>query len=293
MLSLNFLRRLPWKKLCLSTFLLAIAAAGALHFCAYVPLRRAKCHERKYFAELDKLEQTESNWQIMAEYLEEFGAEKPLPYNERLTPLIHDAVQLRSSHWWEQLGLYEANLFEWNFAKYPVQQHWIYVGGTYRERSFLEHFQLYSTPNGSCIDEPYICDSFNAGFNQLLEYYHTEGRLRTSRAGYPGFMDCDVSPLICDEFNIDPVMLLHLETKSPCTSEFETKFRFICSTKWSFVSLPLKKMPFTKTQRIGEYIVPVFPTAFEQLHAMVSWDGSVDALELEDGNVYENIVDKT
>jgi hypothetical protein len=291
--SVRFLRRPPWKKLFLFTFLLTIVAATALYFCAYIPLKHAECHERRYFAELDHIKHTESTWQIMADYLEETDAEKPLPYNTRMTPLIHDAVQLRSWHWWEQLDLHEANLFGYSFAKYSVQQNWIYVGGTYRERSFWENFQVYSTPNGSCIDEPYICDSFNAGFNQLLEFYHTEGHLRTSRAGYPGFMDCDVSPLLCDDFNIDPVMLLHLETKSPCTSEFEPSFHLVCSTKWSLVSLPLKKMPFTKTRRIGEYIVPVFPTAFEQLHAMVSWDGSVDALELEEGVILENIVDNT
>ena len=214
------------------------------------------------------------------------NAEKPLPYHKRLTPLIHDIGQLRSWGWEEQLQLYDDG-----FGQYPHQQHWIYVGGTHRKRSIFEKLRVYSEPNGSCVDEPYICDSFNDGFNRLLEYYHTHGTSRTSRASY-GFMDCDVSPLLCDIFGIDPVMLLHLETKEPFKIEMEEEFRWICTTKWSLVSLPLKKMPFTKTQRIGGYVVPVFPSAFEQLAALVTWDGAVDALKLKKGfGVRENIVD--
>ena len=57
------------------------------------------------------------------------------------------------------------------------------------------------------------------------------------------------------------------------------------------MALPLKRMPFSRTVRIGDVVVPVFPSAYEQLRTVVTWDGSLEALE-GDLTVYENIVEK-
>ena len=149
--------------------------------------------------------------------------------------------------------------------EYPRQRYWVYVGGTNKgeteqKLSILDYTTVYSVPNpnGSCVDEPWICDAYNEGFNKLLEYYHAHGTKSTDRSHY-AFIDCDASPLLCHLFSIDPVMLLHLYTSSPYN--ISEDFTFTCSAKWSLVALPLKRMPFSRTVRIGDAVVPVFPSA--------------------------------
>src|ERR1700712_4716742 len=97
-----------------------------------------------------------------------------------------------------------------------------------------------SLPGPSCVDPGYICDSFNDGFNRLIEYYHTHRqRPYVEVSSSLAFVDCDNSPYVCDFFQMDPPVLLYLETQGNCEHHIPS-FRSICGTKWQFVSLPLK-----------------------------------------------------
>lgn len=278
-------RLFSWKRLFFYLAILVPLFSGWVYL-GYRSYTRALCFEQAYYKEIDRHNSLESQWRWVPDLMS--NSPKPLPYNKRLTPLIHDVVQLYSWGYKEQLSLNEDGT-----AKYPNQQNWIYVGGTPKKpSSILESLSVFSPPNGSCTDESYICHSFNEAFNQLLENYHTtEGRYARNGRASLGFVDCDVSPLLCDDFHMDPVMLLHVQTKRPCTPMRFPEFDFNCSVKWSLVPLPLKKMPFTSLKIIpgGRNAVPVFPSAIEQLSAMVSWEGSIDGIDLKDWEVYETI----
>lgn len=205
-------------------------------------------------------------------------------------PLIHDVAQLRSWGYEEQLGLFEDGT-----AKKDMTEIWIYVGGKAHQRSWYEKMALYSSPGGSCVDEGWVCDAFNEGFDHLMELSHTHiqhdcGTVGgyTSSAIY-AFMDCDVSPLLCDHFYADPVMLIHLKTTMPCRMEMEKGWRISCAARWSLVGLPLTKMPFSRTLNVGGHVVPVFPSAEEQMRAMVFWDGSQDGIGLSREYVLQTV----
>ncbi len=180
-------------------------------------------------------------------------------------------------------------------AKQPDRETWIYVGGTPTNYNWLDKISAFHKPNGSCVDSEEICRAYNEGFNTLIEKFHVDrgienGGQRTSNA-YLAFMDCDVSPLLCDYSNQRPVVLLHMKTMQPCKMEYDTELRWTCSVRVTSVGLPLDRMPFPKTQTIAGRVVPVFPTAYEQLHAMVSWDGSLEGLGEEYTAVVEKIVE--
>jgi len=290
---LRLSRRLPsFRRLCLYACIwvtvVILLLVPAVIFLALKPFNRALSHERAYFDEISRLDSITSRWQIAHDFPKEydklFPPATPAPYNERLTPIIHDVAQLASWNWQKGLDLYENGT-----AEYPMQQFWIYVAVTYRERGLWEKMSLYTEPGGACVDAPHICNAFNTAFNTLVENYHTHRTERTSRARLR-FVDCDVSPIVCDEWGMDPVMLVNVQTGRPCRTLWPS-FTQICSVYWRFVELPLKKMPFTITKRIGGNVVPVFPSAEEQVKAMVMWEGSQDAFKYESHEMADNIVE--
>lgn len=215
-----------------------------------------------------------------------------IPYNKRLLPLIHDITQLRSNSFFQQLGLYD-NLT----APYPLQKTWIYIGGTAREQEpwwkrTFHYFTITSLPGPSCKDPSYICNSFNDAFNKLIEYYHTHRHRPYVEFGSTlAFIDCDNTPHICDFLNMDPPVLLYLETQESCETHLPS-FTSICGTKWQFIPLPLKKLPSTRTLTLDTGIkVPIFPSAFEQLHSMISFDATADMLNLDDELIWNTNVE--
>lgn len=113
-------------------------------------------------------------------------------------------------------------------------------------------------------------DDFEEG-----EEYFNRPKERRSRAEW-AFMDCDVSLLLCDEFALDPVMLVHVKSVKPCRMEIKHGVTWVCGVRWTLVSLPLKQMPFVKTVRIGGNMVPVFPSALEHLDALVAYEWSLE-----------------
>jgi hypothetical protein len=310
----------------------------------------AEKHELEYSAELRHYKEIESRWNTFAKHMPSVldvpGVERPVPWNERRSvPLIKDITQLWTGTWKKQMQLYEDGT-----AEYPSQEFWIYAGGrskmeewkeeegassqtgtsssdwkknlisrAYKQLNTFTGDLLPSLPGPHCIDEPHICNAYNRAYDRLIELYHTHRANQTSRAGV-AFVDCDNSPALCDEWMVQPVILIHVRTQRPCRTEFKPQLHFICSVKWRFVALPLKKMPFTRTMRLSSLlamesssssssiitppgkgllpgrrdndpVVPVFPSAFEQLHSLVSYYGSVDALDFEEREMEEIIVD--
>jgi len=106
-------------------------------------------------------------------------------------------------------------------SKSPDKETWIYVGGTRKQsESWVDRISFASRPGGSFFDPEEIFTASNKGFITLMERYHDfeEGgeyfdrpKERTSMAEW-AFMDCDVSPLLCDEFALDAVILLHVRS---------------------------------------------------------------------------------
>lgn len=276
-----------------SLFILLAASAG-------IPDYLSTLHEETYFKELDhvqKLEQDSTDYAYTnktenARWRKLLNTPPEIPYNKRLLPLIHDITQLRSTTWLNQLGLYQ-NLT----APYPLQKTWVYIGGTPRSleprwKRILRKFTITSLPGPSCIDPPYICNTFNNAFNKLIEYYHTHRHHPDVEFGSTlAFIDCDNSPSICDFVNMDPPVLLYLETQRECETHLPS-FKQICGTKWKFIPLPLQKMPFSygnkRVQTLPSGLtVPLFPSAFEQLHSMLSFAGTADMLDLDEELIWD------
>ncbi|KAF8855002.1 hypothetical protein BDZ45DRAFT_676511, partial [Acephala macrosclerotiorum] len=262
----RLLRTLSYQKLFFCLLIVSIPLLLYLVIFFAIPLYRALEYETAYWNELERLSMIDMVWETVPG-LQYSNEPRPPAYNQRLLPKIHDIAQLATNGWQTQLGLHKDG-----YAEYPGQQRWIYAAGTpKKEPSFWERHSWSMAPNGSCVDAPHICHGFNSAFDHTVELQHTH---RRASAASLVFMDCDVTPALCDEFGIDAVMLMHLQTMMPCTNKKVGVFDPICSVRWSKFSLPLLKMPWTKQVKIAGYIVPVFPTYEEQLASLVGWDGS-------------------
>ncbi|CZR58800.1 uncharacterized protein PAC_08692 [Phialocephala subalpina] len=280
---LRLLRTLSYKKLFFYIGLISIPLILHITIFVLIPLYRALEFETAYWDELERLSMIDMVWDTVPgmQYSDD---PRPPPYNERLLPKIHDIAQLATNAWQTQLRLHKDG-----YAQYPGQQSWIYVAGTpKKEPSFWERHSWTMAPNGSCVDAPYICHGFNAAFDHIVERQHTH---RRASAASLAFMDCDVTPALCDEFDTDAVFLMHLQTMMPCTNKKAGVFDPVCSVRWSRFGLPLLKMPWTKQVRIGSYIVPAFPTFEEQLASLVGWDGSEATIDTCADTVLQNLVD--
>ncbi|RDL32104.1 uncharacterized protein BP5553_09506 [Venustampulla echinocandica] len=280
------------KKLCIYTlsflsFLLTLAITLFI-----IPWYRAHSYEVSYFTEILRLEDLDSEY-ASVDIREMLDIEQPPAYNTRRTPLIQDIPQLRSWDWQEMMRLHPDGT-----APYTGQEFWIYVGGTPKKSlsfpfNWWDNLSLFSRPAGSCVDEDYICAAFNRGFDRLVERYHTHGKERTSGASL-AFVDCDVSPLFCDEWAVDPVMLAHIESVGPCRKVKGEVMRAACTVKYRSVSLPLKTMPFSRKEMVGGkkgVPVEVFPSAEEQVRQLVMWDGVPAALQAMGNEVFEVVAD--
>jgi hypothetical protein len=279
--------------------LIVVILISTLAAFTIIPLHLQVRHEAAHFEELDRLKALEERWtdkpwgkSFGSRYGDILELERAVPYNKRLLPLVHDITQLRSSSYLQQMRMH----LNWT-AEYPGDVTWIYFGGTSRDQDTFwkavmrKMSPFVSLPGRSCTDAPQICNAFNDGFNALLEYYHTHRAIQQAGGGLT-FVDCDVSSRLCDTLGVTPVMLAHVETKSPCASN-GALFDMSCSVKWTYISLPLKKMPFQRIQSLPNGMkVPVFPTAFEQLHSMISFSGTVNALEYEEHEISEFTVVK-
>ncbi|EKD15690.1 hypothetical protein MBM_06318 [Drepanopeziza brunnea f. sp. 'multigermtubi' MB_m1] len=281
---------------CIAIFALLVVTIPPIFLLVLRPYHRAIAYENAYFEELQRLDELEEQWQRHRpddNHPQPDTPRRPPAYNNRTLPLVHDIPQLTSWDFEEQLELNADGT-----ARRPDREVWIYVGGSPTNDNLLDRLSLYRKPNGSCVASADICAAYNEGFNTLIEHYHVDrgidhGGKRTSSNAFFTFMDCDVSPVLCGMSRQRPVALLHLKTMQPCRMGRDLasdSVTWSCSVRWSSVGLPLVRMPFKKSRVIAGHVVPVFPTAYEQMHAMVSWDGSLEGIgAFEDG--YDGVVE--
>ncbi|KAF2397045.1 hypothetical protein EJ06DRAFT_551107 [Trichodelitschia bisporula] len=176
----------------------------------------ASRHEAVYFAQQAAYAQVDSTynsfkrWNLSTETLT-----PPTPWSERVHPLIPEAVQLQSGAWKAQMQLYE----DWT-AEYSMQEMWVYVGGRARgERGWGDWWREWSFAFGDVVAA------------RRME----RGKGAWSSPASLAFVDCDVSAVLCDVWwGVQPVMLAHFRTGSPCHMELDP-FRFVCSTPYEQV----------------------------------------------------------
>ena len=212
--------------------------------------------ETAYFEELERLDSLDRACRRLPETV----TCPPTP-NDRLRPLFPDLVQLNSWSWAESLRLHPDGS-----AQYPMEHVWIYIAG-----------------NKTCPkdDGLALCESFVHAFDRVIQYHHVA---RPAAGAFLSFVDCDISPGICDAWGVDANIMVNLQTMSPCDphlpTEEDPEFRFHCVAAWRFIGLPLKMLPNRSLR--------TFPSAYEQLLSLTTNDGFIDAIDpLDLGNLAE------
>ncbi|TKX24406.1 hypothetical protein C1H76_3353 [Elsinoe australis] len=215
-------------------------------------------------------------------------AEPDTTYDKHVVDsLIKDVPQIWSHDASKPLNLHGGDLWSviTGYGKGPDHETWIYVGGTNPGLNpWLSLPLMVTRANGSCVDPPEICDAYTAAFQRLMSDYQVERQRLNSKPSFK-LADCDVSPALCDHWQVNPVMMVHVKTMQPCkfvlTYENEGRpgIHYACTVTWSYVSLPLSGLPYNRMVRIGGHRVPAFPSAFEQLRSLIVYDGSVEALK--------------
>ncbi|KAH7398264.1 hypothetical protein BKA66DRAFT_198948 [Pyrenochaeta sp. MPI-SDFR-AT-0127] len=255
-----------------------------------LPIRRA------YYLETDYLYQRAN-----ADFTK-FMSESPdgkVPQDAlRLYSLMSNVAQL---HYWsipttirydEWLSLYFDGL---GLGDHKGSEYWIYFGGTSEAASksgekeeddafVFEH----RYKKHSCTDPPHMCTAYQAAFNRVYERWPGINKSRSPQSGTSKanlrYVDCDVSPLLCDGIWGLPVaanMLIHMKIGHECDNSIEGIER--CSVTWRIIGLPIRKLPWTRRIRIrldsgGTTVVPAFPDAEEQLWTLMAYAGAEEGL---------------
>lgn len=217
----------------------------------------------------------------------------------RIQGLIHDVAQL---HYWtiptslrydEWLGLYFDGL---GWGKNKGSEYWIYFGGTSAaaSRSFKREDEDDATmfehryKTHSCTDPPHMCNAYQAAFRRIFKRWSGINKSRSPNAGTSKallrYVDCDVSPLLCDRTWGLPVaanMLAHMKIGHECDNSIQGVER--CPITWRFIGLPIRKSPWARRIRIpldngGTTVVPAFPDPEEQLWTLMAHDGAEQGL---------------
>ncbi|KAF2098222.1 hypothetical protein NA57DRAFT_77014 [Rhizodiscina lignyota] len=270
--------RLSRRNICISIFLVIISCSLFFVFEIW-PALISLGHETKLFDEINKHEQREFTRKYTPQWNDNpiFGGPPP-PWNERPQRLIQDVIQVTTETYSGSMTLYPDGT-----GMYPVQEYWVYVGGTPPSPSeplwkrAWRKLSVFSLPGGGCVDPHETCDAFNRAFDRFVELMHTK-TVWPSR-GLLRFVDCDNSPIVCDRWQVDAVMLAHVKM-GHCNMLFKPEVRWICDVRWTYVGLPLKEMPFHRSQKLPDgRVVPIFPSAFEQLYSVMALNGALDALQ--------------
>ena len=269
-----------WKYGCLFFLVSILALVAFLYLLLVRPLQISYYHDLRYHRELEHFESREASW---ARWPKGTGpslqAQTPAPRSQRPQRLVEDVPQLHFHNWRDSLNLYADGTGRW-----PRQDYWIYVGGTGRNESdgWLKEawrdMAAATMPGSNCVDPPEMCSAFNDAFNALVEETHVSSE-RWPAFPLRRFVDCDHSPLVCDWLAVDANVLLHFET-GRCRFRLGPYAGQRCDTKWSVVPLPLPRMPFQRSQTLPDgRVVPVFPSALEQLSSVIHHRGALEALE--------------
>lgn len=285
-----------WRRICLVLILFVFTIIPAIYFLFVLPIEISDAHEADYLRRIQHFEYEESldRW---SPSLKGIIQNDPTPMHERPTRMFQDVIQLTSENWSGSMALYPDGT-----CQYPMQSFWIYVGGTARNMSeplwkrTWRRMAPFRLPGGSCVDPPEMCDAYNAAFQQLVDDARARKFAPTSR-GLWRFMDCDNTPALCDNFQLDPVMVIRVEVpEGGCRSPDWPIFSFACNVKWSYIGLPLKRLPFERKMRLDDgRLVPAFPSAYEELYQIIMLHEGLDALEVFDPPYVEwaNVTDET
>lgn len=285
-----------WKRICVSIFLFILLIVLLSYTLVILPLQLSDAHEYEHFEKIDKDESKESIFRWSPSLRFPWEEDLP-PMHERPTRLIKDVIQLTTTSYQGSMSL--------NFdgtAKYPMGAYWIYVAGTGRNASeplwkrVWRRASFFSMPGGSCIDPPKMCDAYNEAYQQLIFDMRAKKFVPSGR-GLERFIDCDNSPLLCDQLMVDPVMVIHVEVpEGACEFQLEPAVAWACDVKWSFYGLPLLELPFLRNVRLPDgRLVPVFPSEYEQLYQLIMLGEGIDAMKVKDPPHVEwfNVTDAT
>jgi len=270
--------------ICILCALFVLGTIGAHAWLCTLAFRVKGDHELWYQGELLRIQDLEDPYWRTFDGAFYHERKEPPPYDERVNPAVHDIQQLWSTNIEGQLYLHENGTGLW-----PAQRYWIYFAGTTAEKSQpLWNFGAYvkSMLNHSSHDPPEMAKAYNEAMNQLSEYFHNEARKEERYWPKYRFVDCDMTPGLCDLFWVDPPVLVYFETKSPCRLRLNPKYDQVCSVRASVVGLPLEKLPYHPTRRtVAGNVVPVFPSPFEQLKMMMTSIDTIEAFGLVDDSV--------
>lgn len=206
--------------------------------------------EEKYFLKLET-QRSEHSYHSTDLDAHSNSRSGPSPV-DNLEPLFPEVVQLSTFGYRKSLRLYQDDTCE-----FPLEHVWIYVAG---RRTCPKQ------------DGREICEDYIEAFDRLLEFHHTQ---RPAANAFLSFVDCDVSGNLCHDWDIDANIMINMQSLSPCDvhmqEDNDSEFRFHCPVIWRFVGLPLAITPYRSLQ--------TFPSAFEQLKALTSINGFIDAID--------------
>ena len=206
--------------------------------------------EERYFLKLEdqQLRQSYPFTDIDAQSASGTGT----PPVNQLEPLFPDIVQLSTFGYRKSLRLHQDETCE-----FPLEHVWIYVAGRR------------TCPKQDGIE---MCEEYIRAFDRLLEFHHTQPPAANA---YISFVDCDISANLCHDWGIEANIMINMQSLSPCgihvPEDMDPEFRFHCPVVWRFIGLPLASTPYRSFR--------TFPSAFEQLKALTSINGFIDAID--------------
>jgi hypothetical protein len=292
-----------FRTICLwTTGLCALAVLTAISFIVYIlfttvlPMRRAYLMEMDYLYAIGYGDFTD----ILTSTNKTTNPKPPPP---RPRGLIQDVPQL---HYWsvptsfeydEVLGIHFDGI---GSGDRKGSEFCIYFGGTSSSNSANDNGQpddddptvyRHRYKAHSCVDPAPICNMYNSAFDRVASRFNALTITRTGpsprQRTFLRYVDCDVTPLICDSllgFNTGSVLLVHMKISDEDCDNLSYPGVERCPVTWRFLSLPMWHAPWTRQIRIpldggGSTIVPAFPDAEEQMWRFISQEGSELGLE--------------
>lgn len=267
------------RRLCLCTFVTTLLAAIAVlvfvTFSIALPLRRA------YYLELDYQKQLASA-----------NLDQKAGISQSVRPLIDDVGQL---FFWQESdegpGSYDVplGLNPDGTAKDvgASTEAWIYLAGTAADSKSQPGAYTHKWKNPECSDPGYLCDTHLDAFRSIRKrwpksiWFGPNGLTARTKLHW---VDCDVSPMLCDPFwgLAGSNLLVHMTTSADC--DYSMIPTGSCPVTWRWIGLPIYHPPWTRQIRIpldrgGSTVVPAFPSAEEQMWNIMAYPGALDALK--------------
>jgi hypothetical protein len=223
------------RRLCLCTFVTTLLAAIAVFvfttFYIALPLRRA------YYLELD--------------YRKKIG----------VSPSVQPLVAER-----EQLFLWTKTAIETDAYDVPLglnydgtatdigisNEAWIYLAGTAPDSTPQPSAYTHKWKKPDCDDRGYICDAYLDAFRRISARWPKSPTYdRNGQTSRPKlrWVDCDISPLLCNPFwgLAGANLLIHMKTSPSC--EYSMMPTGSCGVTWRWIGLPMHSCPGVSERR--------------------------------------------